>query len=94
MHGDREVSMKNLARHLGVKSVAPCKPETAQKHSGYWVGGTSPFGAKRAMPVYLERTILELDRIYINGGRADSWWGSGPGDLVRVLHPEVVEVAI
>src|SRR5215218_4455395 len=67
MHGDREVSTRNLARQLGVKSVAPCEPAVADRHSGYQVGGTSPFGTKRAMPVYMQATILELPRIYING---------------------------
>ena len=70
MHGDREVSTKNLARQIGCKTVAPCEPEVAQKHTGYLVGGTSPFGTRKPMPVYLERSIADLDRIYINGGRA------------------------
>ncbi|MBC7992203.1 MAG: Cys-tRNA(Pro) deacylase [Rhizobacter sp.] len=69
MHGDRHVSTKNLAREIGVKSVEPCKPEVAQRHSGYMVGGTSPFGLKKEMPVYVEHTVLELPRIFINGGR-------------------------
>lgn len=69
MHGDCEVSTKNLARQIGVKHVAPCKPEQAQRNSGYFVGGTSPFGTKKKMPVYVEDTILELDHIFINGGR-------------------------
>src|ERR1039457_1184882 len=69
MHGDRKVSTKNLARQIGSKSIEPCKPEVASRHSGYLVGGTSPFGAKKAMPVYVEQSILALDKIYINGGR-------------------------
>src|SRR5215472_13368307 len=68
MHGDREVSAKELARQIGARSVQPCKPEVADKHSGYQVGGTSPFGTRKAMPVYVEATVLELDRIWINGG--------------------------
>ena len=68
MHGDREVSTKNLARQIGVKTVTPCAPEVAQKHTGYLVGGTSPFGTRKSLPVYLERSIADLDRIYINGG--------------------------
>lgn len=93
MHGDREVSAKNLARHIGVKSVAPCAPEVADKHSGYQVGGTSPFGLRRAMPVYLERTIAELPRIWINGGARGFLVEIAPADLVRVLSPTLVEVA-
>ena len=69
MHGDRKVSTKNLARAIGCKSVEPCKPEVAQRHSGYQVGGTSPFGTRKALPVYIEASILELPTIYINGGR-------------------------
>ena len=69
MHGDREVSTKNLARQIDRKVVSPCTPVVAQKHTGYMVGGTSPFGTRKAMPVFLERTIADLDRIYINGGR-------------------------
>lgn len=76
MHGDCEVSTKNLARQIGVKHVAPCKPEQAQRNSGYFVGGTSPFGTKKKMPVYVEASILELDYIFINGGRAATRWAS------------------
>lgn len=94
MHGDRQVSTRNLARTVGVKSIAPCKPETALKHSGYVVGGTSPFGTRRAMPVYLERTVLELPRIYINGGKRGYLVGMKPGDLVRILQPVPVQVGI
>lgn len=94
MHGDRQVSTRNLARTVGVKSIAPCKPEVALKHSGYVVGGTSPFGTRRALPVYLERTVLELPRIYINGGKRGYLVGMKPGDLVRILQPVPVQVGI
>src|SRR6478752_1360005 len=94
MHGDREVSAKNLARQLGHKSVAPCAPEVADRHSGYQVGGTSPFGLKRAMPIYVERSILELPRIYINGGARGFLVAIAPTDLARVLKPTPVDVAI
>ncbi|HET7809343.1 MAG TPA: aminoacyl-tRNA deacylase [Steroidobacteraceae bacterium] len=94
MHGDREVSAKNLARHIGVKSVAPCAPEVADRHSGYQVGGTSPFGLKRAMPVYCEKSIVELPRLWINGGARGFLVGMEPRELVRVLSPVLVEVAI
>jgi Cys-tRNA(Pro) deacylase len=94
MHGDREVSAKNLARQLGHKSVAPCAPEVADRHSGYQVGGTSPFGLKRAMPVTCEKTIGGLPRIYINGGARGFLVGLAAQDLLRVLQPQLVEVAI
>lgn len=94
MHGDREVSAKNLARRLGHKSVGPCAPEVADRHSGYQVGGTSPFGLKRAMPVYMEKSIAALPRIYINGGARGFLVGIAPADLQRVLKPVAVEVAI
>ena len=94
MHGDREVSAKNLARHIGVKSVAPCQPAVADRHSGYQVGGTSPFGLRRAMPVYCEKSIAALGRIYINGGARGFLVGISPRDLERVLSPTPVEVAI
>jgi len=94
MHGDREVSAKNLARQLGHKSVAPCTPEVADRHSGYQVGGTSPFGLKRAMPICCEKTIADLPLIYINGGARGFLVGIDPADLVRVLQPRLVEVAI
>jgi Cys-tRNA(Pro) deacylase len=93
MHGDREVSAKNLARQLGCKSVAPCAPEVADRHSGYQVGGTSPFGLKRAMPVYCEKSIRALPLIYINGGARGFLVGINPADLERVLKPAWVEVA-
>ena len=94
MHGDQEVSAKNLARTLDTKSVAPCSPEVADRHSGYQVGGTSPFGLKRAMPIYVERSILELPRIYINGGARGFLVEISPADLARVLKPTPVQVAI
>jgi Cys-tRNA(Pro) deacylase len=94
MHGDRKVSTKNLARQAGRKRVEPCRPEVAQRHSGYQVGGTSPFGARKAMPVYMERSILELPRIYVNGGRRGFLLSLAPADLVRALAPQLVEVAL
>jgi Cys-tRNA(Pro) deacylase len=94
MHGDRQVSAKNLARQLDHRSVAPCAPPVADRHSGYQVGGTSPFGLKRAMPVSCERSIVDLPRIYINGGARGFLVSLAPRDLVRVLNPVLVEVAI
>jgi Cys-tRNA(Pro) deacylase len=94
MHGDREVSTKEMARTLGVKAVRPCAPETAQRHSGYIVGGTSPFGLRKPMPVYVEETILALPKIYINGGKRGFLVGLDPKDLARVLGPTPVRVAI
>jgi len=94
MHGDLEVSTKQLARAIGRKHVEPCKPDVANRHSGYLVGGTSPFGTRKAMPVYVERTILDLPRIYINGGARGFLVGLAPADLVRVLNPTPVEVGI
>jgi len=94
MHGNRKVSTKNLARQIGAKSVEPCKPEVANRHSGYLVGGTSPFGTRKAMPVYLERSVLALDRIYINGGRRGYLLGMDPAELERVLSPVLVDVAL
>jgi Cys-tRNA(Pro) deacylase len=93
MHGDRKVATKELARVAGVKRIFPCKPEVAQRHSGYLVGGTSPFGTRRKMPVYLERSVLALPRIYINGGRRGYLLGMEPDVLARVLAPILVEVA-
>ncbi|MCC7040859.1 MAG: Cys-tRNA(Pro) deacylase [Burkholderiales bacterium] len=92
MHGDREVSTKNLARALGVKTISPCDPATADRHSGYQVGGTSPFGTRRTMPVYLQRSIADLPRIYINGGKRGYLVGMTPADLIRVLQPTLVDV--
>ena len=94
MHGDREVSTKALARQLGRKSVLICRPEVAQRHSGYLVGGTSPFGTRKRMPVYVERSVLALDRIYVNGGSRGFLVGIAPAELVRVLSPTPVDVAI
>jgi len=94
MHGDLKVSTKELARAAGVKRIAPCKPEDAQRHSGYLIGGTSPFGTRKSMPVYLERSVLELPRIYINGGRRGYLLGIDSSELTRVLSPVLVEVAL
>ncbi len=94
MHGDREVSTKTLARALGVKSVQPCRPETAQKHTGYLVGGTSPLGAKTRLSVYVEKTIFELPKIYLNGGKRGFLVSLDPRVLRAVLPVEEVEVAI
>ena len=94
MHGDREVSTKNLARQIGARTVAPCAPDVAQKHTGYLVGGTSPFGTRKPLPVYLERSIADLDRIYINGGRRGFLLSLSPQDLVRVLSPTIVDASL
>jgi len=94
MHGDRSVSTKNLARQIKAKRVEPCRPDVAQRHSGYQIGGTSPFGARKAMPIYLERTALELPKIYVNGGRRGFLVGMTPSELVRVLAPTLVEVGL
>ena len=94
MHGDRQVSTKALAREIGVKSVEPCKPEVAQRHSGYLVGGTSPFGLRKPMPVFVEATILELARICINGGRRGFLVGISPQVLSEVLSARPVHCAL
>jgi Cys-tRNA(Pro) deacylase len=94
MHGDREVSTKNLARQARVKRIEPCQSEVAQRHSGYQIGGTSPFGTRKRMPVYVERSILDLPRIYINGGRRGFLVGIDPRALVRVLEVTPVEAAL
>lgn len=94
MHGDRQVSTKELARQIGVRSVEPCRPEVAQKHTGYLVGGTSPFGVRRQMPVYVEESILSLPLIYLNGGKRGYLVGLTPAELQRVLQPAPVRVAI
>jgi Cys-tRNA(Pro) deacylase len=94
MHGDRDVSTKELARAIGAKSVAPCSPEDAHRHSGYIVGGISPFGTRRPMPIYMEGTILELPKIYINGGRRGFLVGIRPGDVARILSAVPLRVAI
>ncbi|ATJ87099.1 Cys-tRNA(Pro) deacylase [Ralstonia solanacearum] len=93
MHGDRSVSTKNLARQTGRKNVQPCKPEVAQRHSGYLVGGTSPFGVRKAMPVYVEASVLALERIYINGGRRGFLAGLAPAVLTALLHAQPVHCA-
>jgi Cys-tRNA(Pro) deacylase len=93
MHGDREVSTKNLARQLGRKTVTPCAAEVAQRHSGYQVGGTSPFGTRKAMPIFMERSIADLERIYINGGRRGFLVSMAPAELIRVLSPVSVDVS-
>jgi len=93
MHGDRQVSTKELARVLGVKTIQPCNPETANRHSGYLVGGTSPFGMRRSLPMYMERSIASLARIYINGGKRGYLVGMAPADVIAVLKPDLVDVA-
>jgi Cys-tRNA(Pro) deacylase len=94
MHGDKQVSTKNLARAIGVKSVEPCKPDVAQRHSGYQVGGTSPFGLRKAMTVYVEAGVLELPQIYINGGRRGFLVGITPSVLIEALGAKPVHCAL
>ena len=94
MHGNRKVSTKNLARQIGAKSVEPCTPEVANRHSGYLVGGTSPFGTRRQMPVYIEQTILDLPRIAINGGRRGFLVGIDPQVCVQQLGAQPVQCAL
>ncbi len=94
MHGNRKVSTKNLARQIGAKSVEPCRPEVANRHSGYLVGGTSPFGTRKTMPVYIEETILALPRIAINGGRRGYLVGIEPAVCVRLLGAKPVQCAL
>jgi Cys-tRNA(Pro) deacylase len=94
MHGDCKVSTKDLARQIGCKKVEPCKPDVANRHTGFLVGGTSPFGTKKKMPVYVEKTILDLPLIYINGGRRGYLVGIQPRELMRLLEPHLVEVAL
>lgn len=94
MHGDRQVSTRELARAIGARQVTPCSPDTAQKHTGYMVGGTSPFGIRRTMPIYLEQSIAELPKIYINGGKRGYLVGLIPSELIRVLKPVAVVVGI
>jgi len=94
MHGDCKVSTKNLARQIGCKSVEPCTPEVAQRHSGYQVGGTSPFGTRKTMPVYVEQGILGLERIYINGGRRGYLVGIAPSVLTATLGAQAVQCAL
>ena len=94
MHGDRQVSTKELARQIGCKTIQPCLPEVANRHSGYLVGGTSPFGTRKAMPVYCEASILSCRKIYLNGGKRGYLVGLAPADLQRLLQPQLVQVAI
>ncbi len=94
MHGDRQVSTKNLARQIGVKSVEPCAPEVAQRHSGYQVGGTSPFALRKPMPIYVEQSVLALPRICINGGRRGYLVGIVPAVLTEVLRATPVQCAL
>ena len=94
MHGDKQVSTKNLARAIGARSVEPCTPEVAQRHSGYQVGGTSPFGTRKSMPVYVEQSVLALPRICINGGRRGYLVGIPPNVLTSVLGAKPVACAI
>ena len=93
MHGDREVSTKQLARAAGCKTIEPCRPDVANRHSGYQVGGTSPFGTRRAMPVYMERSIRDLPRVYINGGARGFLVAVAPADLERLLNPTLIDAA-
>lgn len=94
MHGDRQVSTKELARQIGCKTIQPCLPEVANRHSGYLVGGTSPFGTRKAMPVYCEASILDCRKIYLNGGKRGYLVGLAAADLERLLQPKLVQVAI
>lgn len=94
MHGDLKVSTKELARQIGRKRVEPCTPDTANRHSGYLIGGTSPFGTRKRLPVFMEKSILDLETIYINGGRRGFLVGVKPRDLVRVLEPQLVSAAL
>jgi Cys-tRNA(Pro) deacylase len=94
MHGDREVSTKQLARQAAVKTIAPCDAAVAHKHTGYMVGGTSPFGTRKTLPVYMERSILDLERVYINGGRRGFLVVLSPREILRVLKPTLVDVGL
>lgn len=94
MHGDRKVSTKELARQAGRKRIAPCRPQDAQRHSGYQLGGCSPFGLRKPLPIYMERSILELPRILINAGRRGYLVGIDPREILRTLSPTLVEVAL
>lgn len=94
MHGDREVSTKGLARVIGAKTVTPCKPDVADRHSGYQVGGTSPFGTRKEMPVYVERTVLALPRVYVNGGSRGFLVGLAPEVFTRLLKATPVDAAV
>lgn len=94
MHGDKEISTKNLTRILNVKSISPCFPEPANKHSGYVVGGTSPFGTSKSMPVFKEKSILDLEYIFFNGGKNDFLIKINPKDVQKLLNASLVEVGI
>jgi Cys-tRNA(Pro) deacylase len=94
MHGDCQVSTKELARFKGVKLITPCSPDSANRHTGYMVGGTSPFGTKKLLPVYMEESILSLPKIYLNGGKRGFLVGLDPSEVVRLLQPVLVKVAI
>jgi Cys-tRNA(Pro) deacylase len=94
MHGDWSVSTKNLARQIGRKKIEPCRPDVAQRHSGYLVGGTSPFGTRKRMPVFVERTVLDLPKIYINGGRRGYLVGIAPSVLLTLLQAIAVDCAL
>jgi len=93
MHGDRDVNLKKLAADVGARSIHPCKPDSAQKHTGYQVGGTSPFGLRRALPVFMERSILDLSLVYINGGKRGFLVGIHAHDLMQALSPVTVDAA-
>ena len=94
MHGDREVSTKNLARQIGRKVVKPCAPEGAERHTGYQVGGTSPFGTRKVLPIYIERSILDIEKIYLNGGRRGFLVGVDPRAAAQALEATPVDVAV
>lgn len=94
MHGDCKVSTKNLARQIGCKKIEPCKPNVANRHTGFLIGGTSPFGIKKKMPIYIEKTILDLPLIYINGGRRGYLVSIKPSELTRLLDPQFVKVSL
>lgn len=94
MHGDREVSTRAMARFLGVKAITPCDPQTAHRHTGYLVGGTSPFGLKKRLPVYMEKTIVDLPELFINAGTRGLLAGMNPTQLIGLLEPVLVNVAI
>ncbi|HSD60838.1 MAG TPA: YbaK/EbsC family protein [Burkholderiales bacterium] len=94
MHGDMQVSTQRLARELGMKAILPCAPEVAQRHTGYLVGGTSPFGTRRKLPVFMERSIVELTRIYINGGKRGYLVGIEPRAVARLLQVRLVEAGV
>lgn len=94
MHGDMNVSTRNLGRASGARSIEPCDPAVAQRHTGYQVGGTSPFGTRRTLPVFMQRSILDLPRIYINGGKRGFLIGIEPQAVIDLLHPQLVDVAV